>query len=507
MSFSFKTSFHLHKAHLEAFYATYPMCKLALFFALGVGTCFYPLTLLLLPLLLPRTHLPPLITLLLIGIMHAHLCTKTPTLRHPIKGSALLYIETSFQTAHPIFTKTLFKGRIKAFISEENQTFHPLPVLFEKNKLTPHLKVGATYLIEQATVTGSAKGYYLTLHKNRPPKLIKPPSPLARFKQACQQKAKKQVDKLSTHPMTRSVLLASLLGISPNALVKAGFQKAGLSHLLCISGFHLILAFSLLYFLLQKLLKKPWASLITLTLITFYALILLPATMALSRAFLALLLYALGQQKALLPSPLNLLGTIALITLLLDPSGLLQIGFQLSYVATFALLWMLPTLKKGFETRWPSPRLSRLAKRSIASQLITLLAQKLKALCLLSLALDLFTLPLIIYHFGSFSLLGCFYNLFAPLFFACLLTLAYTSSLLLLAVPWLLPLINKLLTPLFTLFCHLVLFAPKKLSTPFFLHLPSPMLPIACIVLLFCASLPLAGLHSPKNSLLPPRLS
>ena len=501
MSFSLKTTFHLHQAHLEAFYATYPMCKLALFFALGIGTCFFPLTLLLLPLLLPRTHSLILITLLIIGCVHAHMRTKTPTLRHPIKGSALLYIETSFQTAHPIFTKTLFKGRIKAFISEENQAFHNLPILFEKNKFTPHVKVGATYFIEQATVSQSTKGYYLTLNKTRPPKLIKPPSLVARFKARCQHLAKKQVMKLSTHTMTRSVLLASLLGISPNALIKAGFQKAGLSHLLCISGFHLVLAFSLLYFLLHKLLTRSWSLLITLTLIAFYALILLPSTMALSRAFLALLLYVFGQQKALRPSPLNLLGAITLITLLLDPSALLQIGFQLSYIATFALLWMLPTFEHYCETLWPSPPLSVLAKRSIMSQLMTLLAQKLKMLCLLSLALDLFTLPLIIYHFGSFSLLGCFYNLFAPLLFALLLTLAYTCCLISLALPWLLPLISKLLTPLFTLFCHLVLFAPKKLSTPLFLHLLSPMLPLACIATLFYLSLPLASLHPSKNSL------
>ena len=475
-----------HQACLTSFYKTYPLFKLALFLSFGIGTYFFPLTLTLLPLFIPRSRPLAPLTLCIIGFFHAFINTSHIDLKVPMKGSALLQVDQRFKQNNPIFTKTFFKGRLKAFRSEEDKTLGNIPVFFPSPKGSALIKEGGTYFIKSATIEPTDKGNcYLKLNSKNPPLLIKKGRSLSSLKNQCRLIAKKRIEKAIKSKPVKHMVLALFLGIPPPALVKYFFQTTGLSHLLSISGFHLILCFSILYTAFSFFIRREKASLLALLLLTFYVVCLLPSSSSINRAFLGISFYCLGLLKNSEPSPLNLLGGACLISLIIDPNQLLNISFQLSYSATFALLWILPFIKKNLSSLFPERSLHSVLSMPLTSKLGSIAITHIKTILSLNIAIELVTLPLIIYHFESLSAITFLYNLFCPLLFGSLILLAYLSFALSTLLPFLEPMLMTFLEKSFSSFFDLLLHFPKKLATPLFIHLSSPLIPLWSLAILF----------------------
>ncbi len=165
------------------------------------------------------------------------------------------------------------------------------------------------------------------------------------------------------------------------------FQRAGLAHLLAVSGLHvgfLVGSFLLLYPLGQA--RYPLA----LGVLVLYLFLVGPTPSAVRAGLMAgfaLLGLWLGLGRAAL---LSGLGLALFLHLLLWPWALLGLGFQLSYLAVLGIALTLPAL------RLP-PGLLGLLWGSLA---VGLLAQA-------------FLLPLLLHAFGFFPLLSPLFNLLA----------------------------------------------------------------------------------------------
>ena len=155
----------------------------------------------------------------------------------------------------------------------------------------------------------------------------------------------------------QELLSALLLGDSRqlSPAVRSRFSQAGIAHILALSGLHVGLLTSLIWFLLfplDYLRLRRVRLLFTLLTLTAFALItglspsVVRATIMIGFTLVALVLY----RKSV---ALNALCVSALLTLCIWPTALYQAGFQLSYVTVAAVL-TLPShlLPIGRGHRW-----------------------------------------------------------------------------------------------------------------------------------------------------------
>ena len=173
--------------------------------------------------------------------------------------------------------------------------------------------------------------------------------------------------------------------------VKDNFSKAGASHILALSGFHLSIIYSLLALLLWRDKRnRLWNICVsTFILLSVWGYVLLVG-MPLSavRSALMLTIYNFISISQRNTAPLNSLSLAALIILLLSPISIFDVGFQLSFIAVaFIMIFYGPIndvmkierLKYNKPYQWFTGMIS------------------------VSLAAQYGTAPVVAYYFGRFS--------------------------------------------------------------------------------------------------------
>lgn len=207
---------------------------------------------------------------------------------------------------------------------------------------------------------------------------------------------------------SRALLKALVVGlqreISPR--VKEIFNRTGCSHVLAISGSNVGLvagiifwAFRLLLARSKTLLLTSWAdrcaALLTCGPVICYGL-LVGFSASTERAIIMVMLFLAGRFMAREHDQLNLLAIAALLILIVDPPALFDVSFQLSFVAVLAIILAL--------RRFPVQRDRDLSGRR---QLLgRRLLNQLWLLILVTAAATIGTLPLTLYYFNQFSVIG-----------------------------------------------------------------------------------------------------
>jgi competence protein ComEC len=164
------------------------------------------------------------------------------------------------------------------------------------------------------------------------------------------------------------------------------YSATGAMHILSVSGMHVGVIFLVLEMLLGFLRKFPKGMLVKTVLIIafiwFYALLtgLSPAVM---RASVMITLVVVGKAMKRQPDLLNIVAASCLFLLLYDPRLLMDVGFQLSYLAVIGIILLYKPIYDAYVT-------SRL------------LPDKVWSLVAVSLAAQLSTLPLTLYYFHQF---------------------------------------------------------------------------------------------------------
>nr|MBP8949911.1 ComEC/Rec2 family competence protein [Promineifilum sp.] len=193
-----------------------------------------------------------------------------------------------------------------------------------------------------------------------------------------------------------SLLTGILLGDDsglPRALEDA-FQTTGMTHIIAISGFNIALIIALLDRLAAPLLPRRTGAVVIAAFIVLYTL-LVGASASVVRAALMGITYLVGLRLMGRPT-LALAGlfTAAFLMTLWNPLTLWDVGFQLSLSATLGLLlfgqpWT-RRLRRGTAVLPPAVR--RPATQLLGEGVV------------ITLAAQVLTVPLLIYHFGALSL-------------------------------------------------------------------------------------------------------
>ncbi len=189
------------------------------------------------------------------------------------------------------------------------------------------------------------------------------------------------------------------------------FKKAGAVHILAVSGLHIGILLWFLHLLLRPLEKLPRGKIIKLLLLLVllwsYALLAgLSASVTRAASMFSFVAYALYLNRP--ANTFNILSLSMFFILLLANARLLfHPGFQLSYAAVFAIVWLYPQLQA-----WWRPNLW--------------IVQKGWQLLSVSLAAQMGVLPISLYYFHQFPALFFISNLVIMPFLGLILGAGFT---------------------------------------------------------------------------------
>lgn len=212
---------------------------------------------------------------------------------------------------------------------------------------------------------------------------------------------KQQVDlynKLLKGSEARAVAATLILGYRAelSAETLAAYSKTGTIHALSVSGMHVGLIYLVLQYALSFMDRRHIGKLmkftLILTLIWIYALLtgLSPSVL---RSVIMLSVYVLAKTFNQQTNSYNILCFSAFCMLIYNPFQLYDVGFQLSYLSVFGLVYLQPKIYHWFHFKF-----------SIFNKLWSALS--------LSLAAQLVTFPLATYYFHQFPVLFLVSNLF-----------------------------------------------------------------------------------------------
>lgn len=274
---------------------------------------------------------------------------------------------------------------------------------------------------------------------------------------------------------SHAILLGLLTGDKSlmDSDLKNRYQVTGISHLLAISGPHVlmlaaivsILVLWLVKWLAPQLLVKLPSSLLVLwvsvVMAGFYALLVgfeIPA----QRTFWMLLLLTLSKQLLVNFSAYRLLAWVALGMIWLETTAVGQAGFWLSFVAVVLLLKFSETIGtvSAAEINNVSQLLAPTARSDVLSGFVKIISHQFKALLKLQIWLFVWMLPIVVWFFGKVSVIGILVNLLAVPFLGLVVVpldmLAGVVSWLPVVGDWLSQIIWSMLTTLLNVF-HLLL--------------------------------------------------
>lgn len=195
----------------------------------------------------------------------------------------------------------------------------------------------------------------------------------------------------ATSPEAASVLVAMTTGAREllDEETETAFRRSGASHLLAVSGLHVGMIGSLALVLAQVLRLSGWRRHLLVS-GAIWGFVLLTGARASSlraglTASLGLAAYSLRRSV----EPLQLWALSGVVLLIIKPLVTYDVGFQLSYAATGSLLLWL----RALQSRWQGRPLERIVLP-----------------CMISLAAQLGTAPLVAYYFHELSVAGTVVN-------------------------------------------------------------------------------------------------
>lgn len=177
----------------------------------------------------------------------------------------------------------------------------------------------------------------------------------------------------SEYAVISGLLLGQRETIDPDLM--QAYSASGTIHILSVSGLHVGILFIILQFLFKPLQKSRKGRIIRticmIAVIWFYALItgLSPSVCRASAMFTLL---SFGDQLKREKNPYNTLAAAAFILLLAEPNMLMNIGFQLSFIAVIGIVVIYPELVKLFlPKKWLWRSIWQLTAVSLAAQIAT----------------------------------------------------------------------------------------------------------------------------------------
>lgn len=208
------------------------------------------------------------------------------------------------------------------------------------------------------------------------------------------------------HPHREATVIIGIVMGTYSYLPRAtidNFSRTGTLHLLAASGFNcFILAFMVTWVLKRLRFTGRWIVPITLCALGLYLIAVGPKA-SIVRATVMAGLWLLAPPFKRLPNIKNLFFTAVVVTLLMNPSDLFDVGFQLSFAAVWALITASSIIERGLRHAGMLPDAR---KQSRFHPALRWVVGELLAAGVATVTVTFYTAPIIAYHFNYISLVS-----------------------------------------------------------------------------------------------------
>ena len=170
-----------------------------------------------------------------------------------------------------------------------------------------------------------------------------------KFREQQVEKFRKYLPDKDARAVASTLILGYRTDLSQDIL--QAYSKTGTMHVLSVSGMHVAIVVIFLEFMLGFMNRKKWTKLLKaflmIVLVWCYCLIagLVPSV---ERAAIMITLFIIGKLLLHRGNAFNIISLSAFIILLFDPFALMDIGFQLSYIAVAGLVYLQPKIQQLF---------------------------------------------------------------------------------------------------------------------------------------------------------------
>ena len=179
-------------------------------------------------------------------------------------------------------------------------------------------------------------------------------------------------------------------------------KRTGVSHIMVVSGMHLTIILGALFWVLDRIFYNSYIRFIVSFIAIAFIVSICGFTLSIIRAGLMFFFMALAPLLKRDSDSLNSLGTAIIIMSIFCPFAILNVGFQLSALATFGIIYIVPFIESSLKVKNPLIRDIILALSVTLSATIT-------------------TLPVSIYYFGYISLVAPLTNILLSFAVTCAL--------------------------------------------------------------------------------------
>lgn len=314
-----------------------------------------------------------------------------------LKGRALLHLQKVNLVQGSFGRNWVYTGVVRKLEVENGRIIRHLPfTCYLPGKLKRPL-ANKDYWVDIELLKSDFYGFKVKIDKEARFKEVPYTYSLAEKRYFLKEKFKKFIHQHIPFKNAQTFLVGMATGDFQDNFLAYTFSRFGLNHLLAISGFH----FALLAIFLSFLLK--WAPLnlrllfLATLLTSFY--LFVGYGPSLQRAWIVAIVYIWSLYQKRIVTSINVLSISMILVLAMNPFMLMHLGFQFSFMITFAILiYTHPCfifLKKIF------PPISKID------------GAVLKALAL-GLAVHVAALPICLHHFHKFYWIGFILNLIVP---------------------------------------------------------------------------------------------
>lgn len=327
-----------------------------------------------------------------------------------VNGAGVFSVDTVSLQSSPFHRSYVYKGTLDSFTTDEGVTWKRVPCRIYPHAKKARLKGDRDFQVKGVLIEKGPRNYVL-----KPTELVPIGNSWRFAEMRFQAKEKLHAYFKSVIPdkQAYTFLTSMLTGEVDERTLSLEFNRLGLQHILGVSGFQFVLLASLVGFILRLVLPYKTSLVVLLIFLTGYFL-LLGNSPPVQRAWIGISVFLIGILANLRCTPLNALGFALICEILLFPPVITNIGFQLSFLCTLAILEIYPLMRR-LMSAWLSTRpLSEVLKMDLWNQHGYIAATIIRETVALNLSVHLIALPALLCLFHKFPVLSLAYNLFFP---------------------------------------------------------------------------------------------
>lgn len=409
----------------QNFFMCYPALLYGIAFMLGISWCYFPSYILLLPttlLILPLLNNPEgrIRFVLSLSILFSSFLWTTfihdaslPLDR--ITGTAQLSFSSVSLVSKPFGSIWSYKGNIKNFqgTSDIKLSNIPFRMAVKDSRNLSRPLADCSYIVK-GQIKEFAKGSFQFIpEKNCDWNPIPYTWSFAEKRNAIKQSVKKYIQKNITDKVSATFLTGLSIGEFDDRKMQFEFGRFGLQHIMAISGFHFAILAAILSQFLTVLFSKRTATHILLFLMSTYF-VFLGSSPSIMRSWIMISIGLFSFVLEKRSFGLNSLGVALIVVLFVDPLAIKNLGFLFSFATTAGILLFFGPFDIMLQRLFKKRELSEVIEMSHSDQWGYLGVSFLRQALALALAVNCVALPMTLFFFHKFPLLGIVYNLFFP---------------------------------------------------------------------------------------------